>query len=95
LKPHPYEIEFDNEEEEDVEVEEIELKEENEETPIINAYSNDTYGIYLSPKINDINDHVELNKFIEENKLRVERIRYKRIQKNTRMSNNSPFVCLV
>jgi hypothetical protein len=64
-----------------VEVEEIELKEENEETPIINAYSNPTYGINLSPKINDINDHVELNKFIEENKLRVERIRFKRIQK--------------
>jgi hypothetical protein len=70
-----------NEEEEYVEVEEIELKEENEETTIINAYSNDTYGIYLSPKINDINDHVELNKFIEENELRVERIRFKRIQK--------------
>jgi hypothetical protein len=64
-----------------VEVEEIELKEENEETPIINAYSNPTYGINLSPKINDINDHVELNKFIEENELRVERIRFKRIQK--------------
>ena len=67
-----------------VEVEEIELKEENEETTIINAYSNDTYGIYLSPKKNDINDHVELNKFIEENQQRVERIRYKRIQKNTK-----------
>ena len=74
-------IEFDNEEEEDVEVEEIELKEENEESTIINAYSNYTYGVELSPKIND--NYVELNNFIEENKQRVERLRNKRFQKNT------------
>ena len=74
-------IEFDNEEEEDVEVDEKELKKENEETTIKNAYSNYTYGIDLSPKIND--NHVELNNFIEENKQRIKRLRNKRIQKNT------------
>jgi hypothetical protein len=59
---------------------EVELKEENKETTVINAYSNHTYGIDVSPKINDY--HVELNNFIEENKQRLERLRNKRIQKN-------------
>ena len=57
------------------------MKKENEETTIKNAYSNYTYGIDLSPKIND--NHVELNNFIEENKQRIKRLRNKRIQKNT------------
>ena len=73
------------------------MREEKDETIIQNAYSNDTYGILLSPKIND--NYVELNKFIEENKQRVDRLRSKRIQTNnnrkSQNNNNSPFVCLV
>ena len=102
FKPHPYQIEFDYEDETDeVDDEDDEIE---EDATFINAYSNDTYGLYLSPPVKNTNNdnYKELNKFIEENKQRVERLRVKRLHGNNRNSlssgfnsNSSPFVCLV
>ena len=75
---------------------------ENEETFIVNAFSNETYGMCLSPPVVS-KDAKELNTFVEENKLRVDRLRVKRLQVNSQKSsiafnhqhNNSPLVWLV